>query len=339
MKKKFCIITAALLALSISLTGCNRKLDGTQAVAVMDETSIPLAEVNLLLRYQQAQMETYYGGMMGNNIYQQDLGGDGIIYGETVKTSLMETFQELYILEAEAAEYGVSLSEEEKSAITEAATKFMESNPDEKVRAALTASQQTVERLLTLLTLEDKMKEALWADVDTNVSDQEAAQKKATYLYVSKSGTETDADGNAIPLTGEELEALKEKAQGILDEAKKSKDLSGAAQAQEMTTSTVTYDDDTAMFPDEVRAEADKLSEGEYTGLVETDKAFYSVQMDSMMDRNATDAKKESIVQERKDAMFAEKYEALKGNHTFEIRDSVLAQMTFEQTITLKIEE
>ena len=96
MKKKFCIITAALLALSISLTGCNRKLDGTQAVAVMDETSIPLAEVNLLLRYQQAQMETYYGGMMGNNIYQQDLGGDGIIYGETVKTSLMETFQELY---------------------------------------------------------------------------------------------------------------------------------------------------------------------------------------------------------------------------------------------------
>lgn len=338
MKKKLCIITAALMALSINLTGCGRQLDGTQTVAVMDSANIPLAEVNLMLRYQQAQMETYYSGMMGSNIYQRDIAGDGTSYGETAKTTLMETFEEMYILEAEAGNYGVSLSEEEKGAITAAAQKFMADNTDSKVQAALTASQGTVERVLTLLTLDAKMQDVLTEDVDTNVSDAEAAQKKATYLYVSKSGTQTDEEGKTIDLTEEELKALKEKAQGILDAAKESKDLSAAAKDQDMSTSTVTYDDDTAMFPDEVRAEADKLSAGEYTGLVETEQAFYIVQMDSLLDREATDAKKESIVRERKDKLFTEKYEELKGKHTFETKENVLSQMTFEQVITLKTE-
>ncbi len=338
MKKKLCMITAALLALSVSLTGCGRQLDGTQTVAVMDETNIPLSEVNLMLRYQQAQMETYYGGMMGSNIYQQDIEGNGTIYGETAKTALMTSFEQMYILEAEAGNYEVSLTEEEKNSITEAARQFMADNTDTKVQAALTASQGTVERVLTLLTLQAKMQDALTADVDTNVSDEEAAQKKVTYLYMSKSGTETDADGNLIDLTEEELSALKEKARDILDAAKTSKDLSAAAQAQELTASTVTYDDDTSMFPDEVREEADKLSEGEYTDVIETEQAFYIVQMDSLLDRDATDAKKESIIEERKNELFTEKYEELKGKHTFEIKEDVLSQLTFEQPITLKTE-
>lgn len=58
-----------------SLTGCGKgnTLDGTQTVAVMDETTnVPLAEVSFLLRYQQAQMESYYGAMLGmTNVYDR----------------------------------------------------------------------------------------------------------------------------------------------------------------------------------------------------------------------------------------------------------------------------
>ena len=54
MKKKLSVLVAAVLALSLCLTACAPKLDGTETIAVMDETNIPLAEVNLMLRYQQA---------------------------------------------------------------------------------------------------------------------------------------------------------------------------------------------------------------------------------------------------------------------------------------------
>ena len=339
MRKKSCMIVAAVMLCVLCLSGCGRKLDGTQTVAVMDQTNVPLAEVNLMLRYQQAQMETYYSSFMGSNVYQQDLSGTGVPYGETAKAALMETFQELYILEAEAANYGVSLSEEEKSAVTAAAQQFMADNKNTKVQAALTMSQETAEHLLTLLTLDEKMKAALTVDVDTNVSDQEAAQKRVTYLYMSKQSDNRDADGNPAAMTEEELKALKEKAQGILDEAKSSKDLSAAAAAQELTANTQTYGADSAVFPDEVKAEADKLAEGEYTPVVETDQALYIVQMDSLLDREATDNKKSSIIAERRNTLFTEKYEELKEQHTFETREDVLAQMTFEQQITLKVGE
>lgn len=339
MKKRWHICIVAALALTLGLTGCGKKLDGTQTVAVIDETNIPLAEVNLMLRYQQAQMETYYSGFMGNNIYQQDISGDGTIYGETAKTTLMDTFQEMYVLEAEATNYGVALTEEEKSAISEAARQLMADNEDTRVRAALTLSQETVEHLLTLFTLDEKMKDALTADVDTNVSDQEAAQKRVTYLFVSKQGSELDEEGKPIDLTEEELKALKEKAQGILEEAKSSKDLSGAAQAQELTANSITYGEDSSSLPEEVKAAADKLAEGEYTEVIDTEAAYYIVQMDSLLDREATDAKKDRIVQDRKNDLFAEKYEALKEAHTFTIKEDVMAQMTFEQQITLKMEE
>lgn len=339
MKKKSCMIIAAVMLCVLCLGGCGKKLDGTQTVAVMDQTHVPLGEVNLMLRYQQAQMETYYSSFMGNNVYQQDLSGTGVPYGETAKAALMDSFQQLYILEAEAANYGVSLSEEEKSAIMAAAQQFLADNKNTKVQTALTMSQGTVEHLLTLLTLEHKMQAALTADVDTNVSDEEAAQKRVTYLYMSKETDNVDADGNPVPMTEEELKALKEKAQGILDEAKSSKDLSAAATAQELTTNSQTYGADSAAFPDEVKAQADKLAEGEYTPVVETDQALYIVQMDSLLDRDATDAKKESIVRQRRDTLFAEKYEELKALHTFETKEDVLAQMTFGQQITLKVGE
>ena len=46
------------------------------------------------------------------------------------------------------------------------------------------ANEKTVKKVLELLTLQKKMETAMTADVDTNVSDEEAAQKKMTVCAV-----------------------------------------------------------------------------------------------------------------------------------------------------------
>jgi parvulin-like peptidyl-prolyl isomerase len=340
MKKKAVVILSMILAVVFTLTGCSgNSLKASETIATLDDTTnVTLGEFSLLLRYEQAQMETYYGSMFGSNIYQQDLYGTGTVYGETAKENLVTEFERMYILEAEAPNYGVELTDDEKAAITEAAQKFMEAN-DKETRKAVAATQEGVEHLLTLLTLNDKMYDALTADVDTEVSDEEAAQKRISYVYVSTLGTEQDEDGNTIDLTDEEKEEKKAQLQAVLDAAKESGDLSAAAEEQELTASSVTYGADSTSPADEVRAAADELEDGEFAELIETENGYYAVQMESTFDEDATATKKESILSERRETLFEEKYAELQEAHSFETVEDVLAKLTFDRNYTLKTEE
>lgn len=347
MRRKGIAVLASALVLSAALSGCGKQavLDGTETAATLDETTnMTLGEFNLMLRYQEAQMETYYGSMFGtSNLYAQDMTGTGEIYGETVKDSLLEQFEEMYVLEAEAPNYGVELTEEEKAAVTEAAAQFISDN-SEKVKEALGADQTAVERVLTLAAIQEKMYDALTADVDTEVSDEEAAQKRIAYVYLSASGTETDEDGNLIELTEEEKEALKAEIQEILDDASESGDLSAAVDAanenreedDQLTVSEVTYGADSTSPAEEVRNAADALEDGQVSSVVETETGFYGVQMISTFDEEATDAEKEAIVQERRDTMYQEQTAALKEQHTFTAVDSALDKLTFDRVYTLE---
>lgn len=341
MKKGIAVLAAGLM-LAGTLTGCGKgnTLDGTQTVAVMDETTnVPLGEVSLLLRYQQAQMESYYGSMLGmTNVYGQDLSGTGTIYGETAKQSLMEQFNQMYVLEAEAADYGVELTDEEKTAISDAAAKFMKENSAE-VQKILGVDEAVVEHVLTLMTIQEKMYAPLTTDVDTVVSNEEAAQKRIAYVYVSTAGTEQDEDGNTIDLTEEEKAAKKQELQDILDAAKESGDLKAAVEAanenrdenSQLTASEATYGADSTTPAEEVRTAADALKDGELASMIETDSGYYAVQMISTFDQEATDSKKESIVTERKNTLYQEKCAELEEKHSFETKDDVLAQLTFDR--------
>lgn len=346
MMKRGIALLAAGLMLTGSLAGCGKSdtLDGTQAVAVMDDTTnVPLGEVNFLLRYQQAQMESYYGAMLGmTNVYGQDISGSGTVYGETAKENLMTQFNEMYVLEAEAGNYGVELTEDEKTAISEAAAQFIEDN-DTEVQNALGVSQADVEHVLTLMTIQEKMYEPLTADVDTEISDEEAAQKRIAYVFMSTAGTETDDDGNTIDLTDEEKAAKKQELQDILDAAKEGGDLQAAVDAanenrdedSQLACSETTYGADSTSPVEEVRTAADALKDGEFADIVEIDSGYYAVQMISTFDEDATATKKDSILVERKNTLYEEQCTELEAAHTFEIKDKVLAELTFDRNYVL----
>ena len=121
MKKRTSKIVSLLFALAFVLTGCTgSSMDPSETVAVLDDTTnIRLGEFSLMLRYQQAQMETYYGSMLGGGIYQQEMPDTGEVYGDTAKRSQMEEFHLLYALEAEAPNYQVALTEEERKWLKE----------------------------------------------------------------------------------------------------------------------------------------------------------------------------------------------------------------------------
>lgn len=334
MKKRFSIIIAAVLVLAICLTGCAPKLDGTETVAIMDETNIPLAEVNLMLRYQQAQMDTEYSKMLGMSTYNADVNNDDIPDGEPEKDTLVDMFFEMYVMEAEAANYGVEITAEEEAAIQEAAKAFIAANSDKKVQAALAATEADMAHLLKLITINQKMYEAISAEADTDISDEEAAQKKTTYYYFAT--TTTDADGKTVPMEGEDLEKVKADAKSVYEQMKDGKTMNEAGTDLNIFPYPYTYDDSTNMYPDEVKEALKDMKEGEFTDLIEVDGGYYIVRLDSNMDPEATEAKRQQIIESNKNLLFSQTMAELKEAHSFEKIDEALAKMTFHQIITLK---
>ena len=131
-----------------------------------------------MLRMNQATMLSYYSMMGGSTtgLWSQD-SGDGETYGDTTKASILDELENMLVQKQHAADYDVSISEEEQGKIEEAAQAFMDANTEETIQN-LSVSQSDVETLLELYTYQTKMYDPMVADVDTNVEDSEAAPEQ-----------------------------------------------------------------------------------------------------------------------------------------------------------------
>ena len=302
-------ITGALLAGALgaaSLTGCSSPMDGTQPLLTSGEDTVTVGTGNLMLRMNQATMLSYYSMMGGSTagLWFQD-SGDGKTYGDTTKASVLDELENMLVQKQHAADYDVSISEEEQGKIEEAAQAFMDANTEETIQN-LSVSQSDVETLLELYTYQTKMYDPMVADVDTNVEDAEAAQSKITYCRFDISDTQNE-DGTTTPLTDEEKQEKKDEAQALLDKLLASPDPASAdmdALAKEVNEDLNavdnTFGDDDTLLDDKLKEAAKTLQDGQVYGeVVEGENAYFVVRMDSVLDREATDAEKENIVSER----------------------------------------
>lgn len=333
MKKRTVCLIALMSAMTMALTGCSvgNSVNNSAEAASVDGVSIPLGEVNFYLRYQQTQM-AMYSGYFGEDFMNQDLMGTGTIYGETVKDTVVQTLEEYYLVEAHAEDIGISLTDEDKAAAEEAADVFLAAN-DSKTLQAMSADKETVTHVLELMALQNKAYADRAATIDTNVTDEEAAQKTITYVRSSTNGT-TDENGDTVDLTDEELAAKKDVLNQIRDEAGADGDLDATAENHDLSAVTTSYGADDENLNADVKAAAETLSDGEYADIVEGDNAYYLVRMDSTFDREATDNHKQVILTQRERDAYTAWVDSLKENAEITTNDDALAELTFERVFT-----
>lgn len=333
--KKF--LTAGMCAAlaMTALTGCASAPNMDDVAATMDGKDITLGEAYFLFRYQQATNEMYLGSLFGDqNMWEQDLTGSGIAYGVTFKEQIMEGLKNMLIAEQHMADYEVEVTEEEKTAITEAAAQFLADNEDEAMKA-MGVDQEAVERVLTLYTIQNKMRDAIIADADTEVSDEEAAQKAVSFAYFSTAG-ETDEEGNKTELTEEEKAEVKKQAEEVIAAVQGGETLEDAVKAvdEEMKVSNTTYGKEDTTLNEGIRDAADKLKEGEVAAEpVEASSGYYVVQLTSEFDKEATEEKKEEIVSQRQSDLYTEVMEGWEPE-SFEINHEVWDKVAFDVKFT-----
>lgn len=326
---KALVVAGLCISMALGVAGCGKgALDGSQKVATVGEKEMTLGEANFLLRYQQVQTESYYESLLGTGIYDKDLYGNGTTYGESFKEDVMSQMQQYYILEAKAADYGVALTEEEAAKITEAATAFLDAN-EEATKEQMTADQETVERVLTLMTVASKVTNAIYEEADVTVTEEEAAQRGFSYVSISKGSGDS-------ALTDEEIQESKDKLTAIAEQVKSGDTIDAAAVEAETTAYSGSYSEDNTGYYDEALISAlDGLEEGEVSDIIETDTQLYLAQLTAELDEEATAARKESLISSGQVEYYNGLMEAWKDEYPLTIEEAVWEQVVFDRSYDL----
>ena len=332
--KRFAALLLAGGLCTTAFTGC--ALNKNETVATLGDQEIKLGVANFMCRYQQARLEDAYKSYFGDEVWSKDLYGDGSTLEDTTKSQLMKSLQEMYTLQLHMDDYGVTISDDEKQSITDAATAFIDANSKDALEE-MGATQDIVEEVLTLYTIKDKMYDAIVADVDTDISDDEANMRAYSMLKISTDGT-YDSSYQYTEYTDDQKAELTQKAQDVAAAIEQPSDLEAAAEQYGFSVSTGTYDSDDSNLDSDVKAAMDGLSEGQISDLITTDKALYIVRIDSDHDEEATQKNRVDILKDRKDTLYNDTLSKWEEDAEWKVKDKVVAKIKFTNSLTQQTE-
>ena len=345
LKRLSALALAGVITAGMALTGCG-SLDTEATVATVNGTPISLGLANFAAQFTAVDYDTYYMSYFGQDMWTSDPSGNGETMTDSVKNNTLETLEEYYLLEQHMADYGVEITDEELKEAEAAAEQFIADNTDEAIKA-MSATVKDVKEFLRLNLIQSKMNKAIIADVDTNVPDEDCAQKTFSYVRVSKTASSSDTETEDAEEKTDEQKAAeaKEKAQKILDAAlagSQEDPLQAAADDNDANKSTCAYgtadlneDDNSTYLELEVLQAAEKLGEGEFAKtLIETDNYFYVIRMDSLFDQDATDRERASIISDREEELYDTTVDGYKEAADWSIDDKVWEPVNFETIYT-----
>lgn len=182
LKKLAALALAGVLCLT-TFAGCGANADET--AATLGDQQVSAGVVNFICKYQKASMDDMYISSFGEDIWEQDLYGNGTTLEEDFKDSVMTSLHDLYTLKAHMTDYNVEITEEDEAAIKKAAQAFIATNSEEAIKE-FGASEEIVTEVLKLYTIQAKMYNAIVVNTDRNVSDEEATEENREAIIAER---------------------------------------------------------------------------------------------------------------------------------------------------------
>ena len=327
-------ITALLLAGALmftALTGCGANAEDT--IATLGEENVSFGVTNFLMKYQKASVDDMYA--MYGMTWDVDLYGTGTTMEEDFKTSAMQLMHDLYTLKNHMDDYEVEITAEDEAAITEAASAFLAANSKEAIEE-MGATQEIVEEVLTLYTIQARMYEAIIADTNREVSAEEANMRGYSMVTINLDG-EYDESYNYVEYTDAEVAVLRESADRM-SELLLGKSLEAAAEELGFEVTTGAYAKDDATLSEELLTVMDNLKEGDVSKMIETDSALYFVRIDTDTDEVATEGNRQTIIAEREAALYEEVLNSWQENDGWTVDEAMVDKIDFHNLFT-QIEE
>ena len=336
-KKAIALVAVAALSIT-TLAGCKKQeaIDNSEIVMTVGDKEVELGLANFFIRYQQsaeeATMDMY--AMYGYTIDWESEVEDGVTYEESMKESILESLQQLCILEAHAADYNVALTEDETAEIEAAAKTFKEENTDEAYERV---SGEYAAEYFRLITISEKMYEAIKASHTPEIDENEVNQK--IMYYVEYATTTTDDDGETVDLSDDEIASLKAEAQALLDGAKANGSLETYASENDAEATKAAFNASNEELDEALITAADALELNGFTEVIEGEDALYVAQVTSLFDQEATDTAREEKVDELKEEYYTTTLETWTEETEIKVYDEVWAKISLDALKVTALEE
>lgn len=305
-KYMVCTLMAALL---LNLTGCGQKdaqkevdtkivlMTGFADEEVFRISSLSCTKPEIMVYM--TNMQNEYEAVFGSQIWE---AADGALEPK-IKETVIARMAQVKTMVLLAESYNVTLDKEEHEKVKKAAVAYYESL-GKKEKAALSVEKSTIEMMYKELALAGKVYDRIIADVNPEISDDEARTITVQQILVSDAQAAIEIAKRAKE--GEDFEVLAEK----YSEDPVVTTSFGIGQKEE-AYEKVAFDLDT----------------GEISNAVQTKNGYYILRCMSSFDIKQTDANKEKIISQRKTEAFNEVYNdfvsGLTKNINQELWDSI----------------
>ena len=330
LKRLAALALAGVLCLT-NFTGCG--IDPSETAATLGDQSISLGLVNFMVMYQKSAYDDSYVLYYGEDVWDMDFYGTGNTLAEDLKDSVVTSLHDMYTLKNHMAEKGVELTAEEKTAIKEATKAFMEAN-DAKVLEAMGATEEYVEEMPTIYTIQEKMRVEIIKDVDTKVTDEEANMRGISYIKIGIKGY-YDSSYNYVSYTADQIKTFRDDAATMLAEMEE-KSMEDVAKAHKYTVTKDAYTKTDTGFDAELIKEMNKLKEGETSEVLEINNTLYIVRIDKDLDEEATKKNVESIIATRENELYKKVLTEWEKEDGWQVNDKAIKSIKFRDLFSQK---
>ncbi len=339
MNKKIIAKTCAgAMAASVLFTGCGSLNPSATAIKINtgDSTdTISLGYINFVAQYQTAIYDSFFMSYYGEGYMNQDLTSSGSTMGESTIDSVVEDLEEQYLCKLHASEYDVELSDDDNTAIADAAAAFISDNDQESLDA-MGATEDYVKAYLEYRTYQTRVEAAVKEAADAEVTDDECWQRTFSYVLFDTSASQ-DEDGVVQEKTDDELVELKAQAKQLAN-ASSSEDFDAIADELGVTASTYSYtkgeEEDDSLDMSVIEA-AEALTEGAVSDVIDVEgTGYYVLRLDADHDEEASETERQTLIEEKQSDFYNTTLEGWKADVTWNAVDKQLDKITFTNHYT-----
>jgi foldase protein PrsA len=224
-----------------------------------------------------------------------------------------------------AEQYEVSLDDEELD-MAKTAGELYYNSLNESEKKLLNVSKEGITQMYEEYALAGKVYEYLIADINPEISDDEA--RTITVQHVLIKTYSLNEDGEKVPYSDNAKAEAYERAQEVLEKAQNGEDFQTLiSQYSEDTNASYTFGKGTM---DAAFEEASfNLGTDEISGIVESDHGYHIIKCISTFDRSETDRNKVKIVEQRRKEVFNDEYSKFVASLTKSLNEKLWASVEF----------
>ncbi|MBQ6786167.1 MAG: peptidylprolyl isomerase [Lachnospiraceae bacterium] len=314
MKKNIYFLKGLLLLLAVTMTvcGCQDKGakdgEGTKIVLTtgfeaneifrIEKSSCELSEVMVYLMNTKNQYEEIFGEEIWNTSHE------GVTLEENIKETVLAKLAKIKAMNLLAQQKGIALDEDEKGRIMQAAQEYYASLNEAEL-AGLAVTLEKINAMYEEYALADKVYEHLIADINPEISDDEA--RTITVQHILIKTYSLNEDGEKVPYTEQAKRQAYQQAREIWQKAMDGEDFASLI-TEYSEDSSPSYSFGKGSLDAAFEEAAFNLGTDEISSVVESASGYHIIKCISTFDREETDRNKIKIVEQRRKEVFDEEY-------------------------------